>query len=141
MADGRRSTWHLPHNAYCGHGLATKLIQEELQWAKERCEAVLLFTEIFAFYEKLSFHRIQEYRFHLSYPHPKGSQQLRPVIAPQDNDLFLRCFREREPLSNRLWIKDHGLIASFNTLFATYPTYWSVYYYSPYVRVLILVIF
>src|SRR5208282_2686701 len=44
------------------------------------------------------------------------------------NDLFLRVFREREPASNRLWIKDTGAIASFNALFATYPTYWSLYY-------------
>ena len=89
---------------------------------------MLLFTEIPAFYERLSFRQIQEHRFHLRRSCPKGAQSLRPVIAPQDNDLFHRCFREREPISNRLWIKDNGLIASFNTLFATYPTYWSVHY-------------
>jgi GNAT superfamily N-acetyltransferase len=111
-----------------GQGLATELIQEALQWAKERCQTVFLFTEIPAFYEKLSFQRIQEYRFHLSCPHPKGTKLLRPLVAPQDNNLFLRCFHKREPVSNRLWIKDNGLIASFNTLFATYPLYWSVHY-------------
>jgi GNAT superfamily N-acetyltransferase len=111
-----------------GCGLATELIQEAVQWTKGRYEAVFLFTEIPAFYEKLSFHRIQEYRFHLSHRYPKGSQPLRPVIAPQDNDLFIRCFRKREPLTHRLWIKDDGSTAAFNTLFATYPTYWSVYY-------------
>lgn len=111
-----------------GHGLASELIKEALHWSKGRCDTVLLFTEIPAFYEKLSFQRIQEHRFHLHRFCPKGSQSLRPVIAPQDNDLFLRCFREREPISNRLWISDNGLIASFNTLFATYPTYWSVHY-------------
>jgi len=116
--------------AHRGHGLATGLMQDALQWAKGRCETILLFTEIPTFYEKLSFHRIQEYRFHLSGPYPKGSQQLRPVVAPHDNDLFLRCFRERVPLSNRLWIKDNGLIASFNALFADYPIY-SPLEYSP----------
>lgn len=114
--------------AHRGHGLATELIQEAIQWSKGRYETILLFTEISAFYERLSFHQIQEHRFHLSHPYPKGSQPLRPVVAPQDNDLFLRCFREREPISNRLWIKDNGLIASFNTLFSAYPTYWSIHY-------------
>lgn len=42
-----------------GQGLATALIQEALEWAKGRCETVFLFTEIPAFYEKLSFQRIQ----------------------------------------------------------------------------------
>jgi GNAT superfamily N-acetyltransferase len=114
-----------------GQGFATALIQEALQWAKGRCETVFLFTEIPAFYEKLSFQRIQEYRFHLSYPHPKGTKLLRPLVVPQDNNLFLRCFYEREPVSNHLWIKDNGVIASFNTLFATYPSYWSVHYSPP----------
>ena len=109
-------------------GLATHLIQEALHWAQERCEMTLLFTEIPLFYERLSFHCVQEYRFHLPCLHPKGTQSLRPIVAPQDNDLFLRCFREREPTSNSLWIKDNGAIASFNTLFATYPKYWSLYY-------------
>lgn len=116
------------HQAYRGQGLATDLIQEALQWSKEHCEAVLLFTEISAFYERLSFRRVQEYRFHLHLRSPRGSQSLKAVIAPDDNDLFLRCFRDREPLFNLLWIKEDGLIASFNTLFATYPTYWSIYY-------------
>lgn len=111
-----------------GRGFASELIQEAIQWSTESCEAVLLFTGIPSFYEKLSFRQIQEYRFHLPHPHPKGSQPSRPVVAPQDNDLFLRCFREREPLSHRLWVKDNGAVASFNALFATFPTYWSVYY-------------
>lgn len=114
--------------AHQGQGLASKLIQEALEQAIERCEAVLLFTDIPAFYERLSFRQTQEYRFHLSFPHSKGSKPLQPVIAPQDNDLFLRCFRERVPLSNRLWVKDNGSIASFNAFFATYPNYWSLYY-------------
>lgn len=114
--------------AHRGRGLASQLIQEAIQWSKGRCETVMLFTEIPAFYEKLSFRQVPEYRFHLSFPSPKGSQPLTPVIAPHDNDLFLRCFREREPISNRLWIKDDGLIASFNALFATYPAYWSLHY-------------
>lgn len=111
-----------------GQGLASKLIQEALQWAKGHCDIVLLFTEIPAFYEKLSFQCVPEHRFHLSHPHSKGTKPLRPLTVPQDNPLFLRCFHEREPLSNHLWIKDNGLIASFNTLFATYPAYWSLYY-------------
>ena len=94
------------------------------------CKAVLLFSEIPTFYEQRSFNRVQEYRFHLPGSHPRGSQSLRPIMAPQDNGLFLRCFNEREPLSNCLWIEDHRLIASFNTLFATYPSYWSIYYSS-----------
>lgn len=113
---------------YRGQGLASELILEALKWSEGRYESIILFTEIPPFYEKLSFRLVQEHRFHLSRPHPKGSQQLRPVIAPQDNDLFLRCFRACEPLSHRLWIKDNGLLASFNTLFATYPTYWSIHY-------------
>lgn len=109
-------------------GHASQLILEALKWAKKRCEFVMLFTEIPAFYERFSFHSIQEYRFYLPYKHPRGSQSLRPVIAPEDNSLFLHCFQEREPLSNHVWIKDTGVLASFNTLFATYPIYWSLYY-------------
>jgi GNAT superfamily N-acetyltransferase len=115
-------------SAHRKQGLATHLIQEALQWAQDRCDMTILFTEIPSFYERLSFRRIQEYRFHLPYSHPKGSQPLKPMITPQDDDLFLRCFREREPISNRLWMQDYGAIASFNALFATYPTYWSCYY-------------
>lgn len=111
-----------------GQGLASQLIMDALQWAKERCEFVMLLTEIPAFYERLSFRFIQEYRFHLPCKCLKGSQTLRPVIAPEDNALFLRCFQERAPVSKHVWIKDTGAIAAFNTLFATYPTYWSLYY-------------
>lgn len=111
-----------------GQGLASELIQEALEWAKTRYEFVILFTEIPNFYEKLSFHYIQEYRFHLPCRCPKGSQSLRPVISPNDNALFLRSFHERAPVSNHLWMQDNGAIASFNTLFATYPTFWSLHY-------------
>jgi len=115
-------------SSHRGQGLASQLILRALEWAKSRCARVMLFTEIPAFYEKLSFRFIQEYRFHLPCRSPKGSQPLRPVIGPKDNELFLRCFREREPASNHVWIKDDGAIAAFNTLFATYPTFWSLHY-------------
>ena len=114
--------------AHRSQGLASQLIQEALLWAKDRCEFIILFTEIPKFYERLSFHSVQEYRFHLPCKHSKGSKSLRPIHAPNDDSLFLRIFREREPISNHLWVKDNGSIASFNTLFATYPTYWSLYY-------------
>lgn len=116
--------------SHCGQGLATDLIREALKWAQERCAMTALITEIPAFYERLSFHCIQEYRFHLPISRPKGTLSLRPIVAPHDNDLFLHCFREREPLSNRVWIQDKGAISAFNTLFDTYPTYWSLYYSS-----------
>lgn len=48
-----------------GQGLASDLIQEALTFAKDRSEFVLLFTEIPSFYERLGFHKVQEYRFHL----------------------------------------------------------------------------
>lgn len=111
-----------------GQGLASELIREALKWAKNQYEFVILFTEIPQFYEKLSFQYIQEYRFHLASKRPKGTQPLRPITFPKDNPLFLRCFHSRVPVSNHLWVKDHGIIASFNTLFATYPTYWSLHY-------------
>ncbi len=50
------------------------------------------------------------------------------MIAPQDNDPFFAVFVNEPPSPNRLWVSDNGLIASFNTLFAAYPTYWSVHY-------------
>lgn len=53
---------------------------------------------------------------------------LEAIQSRSFNALFLRSFHEREPVSNHLWVKDNGAIASFNTLFATYPTYWSLYY-------------
>jgi len=37
-------------------------------------------------------------------------------------------FQNRSPVSEHLWVKDNGTIASYNTLFATYPTYWSLHY-------------
>lgn len=115
-------------STYRGQGLASKLIQEALQWAKKRYEFVILFTNIPDFYKKLSFQYIQEHRFHLECKHSKGSQSLRPVTAPQDNSFLLKCFNEREPLSNYLWVKDNGIIATFNMIYATYPTYWSLHY-------------
>jgi GNAT superfamily N-acetyltransferase len=111
-----------------GKGLATELIQEALSWAQGRCDALLLFTEIPLFYEQLGFTPIKEYRFHLARQQKKGTQALRQIRAPRDNTLFIRCFREREVLSNRFFIQDNGSIASFNTLFATYPDYWSLFY-------------
>ncbi len=111
-------------------GFALELIKESLESAKNRYECVILFTDIPKFYEKLSFKSIQEYRFHLNYKHPKGSQFLTPMTAPKDDSLFLNCFKNREPLSNCFWIKDTGLISSFNALFTSYPTYWSLYYSS-----------
>ncbi len=111
-----------------GQGLASQLLQEALTWAESRFECVILFTDIPEFYEKLSFQRIQEYRFHLRCKHPKGAQSLTSMIAPKDDALFLHCFKDRDPVSNCLWIKDNGLISSFNALFTTYPTYRSLYY-------------
>lgn len=114
--------------AHRGQGFASEIIQEALSWAKERSECMVLFTEIPKFYEKLSFRTLQEQRFHLRCPHPKGSQPLFPLTSPQDDALFIRCFRERSAVSGCFWVQDKGQIASFNTLFATYPTYWSLYY-------------
>lgn len=111
-----------------GKGLASELIQEALAWAKDFYEFVVLFSEIPNFYEKLSFHYIQESRFYFACRRSKGSQSLRPLIFPKDNALFRESFRERVPITNHLWNKDNGGIASFNTLFATYPVYWSLYY-------------
>ncbi|MBS0653944.1 MAG: hypothetical protein JSR39_10530 [Verrucomicrobia bacterium] len=87
-----------------------------------------LFTKIPQFYEKFSFRTIQEHRFHLSCRQPKGSQRLIPLTAPKDSALFLDHFQQRAPTSNRLWVKDNGFIASFNALFATHPSYWSLHY-------------
>ena len=114
--------------AHRGRGLASNLILEALDWAEQRCEFVLLFTEIPKFYEKFSFRFLQEHRFHLPCKHIKGSQSLTPVIAPEDNKLFRRCFEERAPLSNHVWLKDDGFIAAFNAIFATFPIYWSLHY-------------
>jgi GNAT superfamily N-acetyltransferase len=91
-------------------GLAAELIQEALQWAKGRCETVLLFTEIPDFYEKISFQRIQEYRFHLSYSHPKGTKSLRPLVAPQDNNLFLQGWKGSRSLSGQGYKINHFVL-------------------------------
>lgn len=111
-----------------GQGFASELIQEALNWAKDRYDCFVLFTEIPGFYEKLSFRTIQEHRFHLPCHHPKGSEPLFALTSPQDDALFLRCFRARAAVSSHFWVQDTGQIASFNALFATYPTYWSLYY-------------
>ncbi len=111
-----------------GQGIASGLILEALTYAKSCCEFVILFTEIPTFYEKLSFRYIQEHRFHLPGKHPKGTKSLVPIISPKDDLLFLHHFKKRENLSNSFWLKDLGLIASFNTLFGTYPYYSPLYY-------------
>lgn len=114
--------------AHRGQGLASRLIQEVLEWAKDQHEFVVLFTEIPKFYEQLLFQNVQEYRFHLTCKRKSGTKSLQPLTFPKDNELFLRCFSNRQPISNRLWVKDNGIISSYNTLFATYPTYWSLHY-------------
>lgn len=111
-----------------GQGFASELIQEALSWAKKLYAFVILFTEIPKFYEKLSFKHVQEYRFHLKCHRTKGFRRLIPITAPQDIPLFVRCFHNRIPNSNHLWTKDNGNITAFNALFATYPTFWSLYY-------------
>jgi GNAT superfamily N-acetyltransferase len=113
---------------YRGQGLASELIQEALEWSNSHYESVILFTEIPAFYEKLSFRRIQEYRFHLAGHHSKGSQTLTSMTSPQDDKLFRRRFHERAATSHNFWAKDNGTITAFNALFSTFPTYWSLYY-------------
>jgi hypothetical protein len=111
-------------------GLASALIIEVVQWAKKISDFQILFTEIPSFYEKLGFVIIKEHRFHLKHAYKKGSKLFSALAAPKDDNLFLRCFREREPLSQRFWIEDRGEIASFNVFFGkcTYPSYWSIYY-------------
>lgn len=111
-----------------GQGVASQLIQEVLLWAKERYDFLLLFTKIPKFYEKCSFQSVAEHRFHLRYRQDRGTQELFPMISPRDRALFLRVFREREPLSNKVWLQDTGAIASLNTLYATYPCHWSLHY-------------
>ena len=133
LLDGKRHNVAALHGictkaSHRQYGYATELITEALEWSKGRTDCVVLFTEIPSFYERLAFYTIEEHRFHISSPTKKGSKSLRPLIAPDDNELFLRCFKERAPLSNKLWLEDRGLIASFNTLFSTYPSYWSIYY-------------
>ncbi len=111
-----------------GQGLASQLIQEALHWAEKQYEFVILYTGIPTFYEKFAFQCIQEYRFYLPCKRSKGSKSLRPVVSPEDNVLFKRCFHSRVPISNCVCIQDDEDIASFNALFATYPTFWSLHY-------------
>lgn len=114
--------------AYRGQGYASQLIHEAINWAKDRYDCLLLFTEIPQFYEQLSFRAIQEHRFFLPCHHPKGLRPLFELTVPKDTALFIRCFRDRAAVSGRFWVEDNGQIASFNTLFGTYPTYWSLHY-------------
>lgn len=115
-------------NEYRKQGLASDLISEVLLWSKGNYDFLILYTDIPEFYEKLSFKYIQEYRFKLTYQHKKGQFKLQELNAHKDNALFLKTFQDRCSVSKRLWVKDNGFIASFNTLFATYPTYWSLHY-------------
>lgn len=113
---------------YQGQGLASELVFEALQWAKSHFEFQILFTEIPSFYERLDFAAVQEHRFSLKQSFPKGGRFLAAMASPKDDSLFLRCFKDRRPLSHHFWVEDRGEIASFTTLFGTYPTYWSLYY-------------
>ena len=115
-------------NTERSQGLASALVKEALEWAEGRVSSVILFTEIPQFYEKLSFQPVQEHRFHLKERRLKGGKTLTPLTFPKDNALFIRIYANRAPLSERLWIEDKGSLAAFNTLFATYPLYWSLHY-------------
>jgi hypothetical protein len=109
-------------------GLASQLIEEALQWAEDSYESVVLFSEIPSFYEKLSFRCLPEYRHHLTCSWPQGRQALVPLTSTKDDALVLRCFQQRAPLTSQVWVEDRGAIACFNALFATYPTYGTLYY-------------
>ena len=109
-------------------GFARELIHQAVNEALMRYESVILFTEIPKFYEALSFQQVKEHRFRLPLNAPAGSSSLRPMTFPEDNALFLRLFKERAPLSENVWIEDRGGLTAFNTLFATYPSYWSLSY-------------
>ena len=111
-----------------GQGLASELVRETLKWCQNRYTFVILFTEIDSFYEKLGFTSVQEYRFRMVCKKGKGTLPLYPLVSPKDDVLLQKCFQNRHPLSNRLWVKDDGTIASYNTLFATYPVFWSLHY-------------
>jgi len=117
--------------AYRRQGYASDLLQEALHFAEKRYECTILFTEIPAFYKKFSFRYLEEHRFHLPCKASQGTKSLLPVSSPKDDPLFRHCFQNRAALSHLLWIKDQGTIASYNTLFATYPMYWSLHY-SPF---------
>lgn len=112
-------------------GLASELIQKIIQASKRDFEFLILFTEIPKFYEKFSFKCVQKYRFELKSFHTKGTKNLKPLCAFEDQTLFKRLFFERTFLSSQLTVKDNGFISSFNCLFATYPYFWSLYY-SPF---------
>ena len=89
-----------------GQGLASELVLESLQWAKKHSDFQILFTEIPSFYEKLGFAAVQEHRFALKQTFPKGSKLLAAIASPKDDSLFLRCFKNREPLSHHFWVKN-----------------------------------
>ena len=110
-------------------GFASSLIKEALLWAEKRSDFVILFSDLLQFYSKLSFQPIQENRFYLPCSHVNGKLTSRLVKVPKDNDLVLRCFLEREPLSNVFWIEDRGEISTFQMLLSTcYPINCSLYY-------------
>ena len=113
---------------YQKRGFASELVTESLQWAKQTSDLQILFTDIPSFYERLGFTKLQEHRFLLKQKFSKGIKEAHAISTPKDDSLFLRCFSQRAPLSKHFWIKDHGEIASFTTLFATYPSYYSLYY-------------
>lgn len=119
-----------------GKQIASDLMKKTLAAVTQTHEAVVLYTGIPEFYERLSFKKIQEYRFHLPLAHKRGTRSFHHVVSPKDDNLFKRLYKEAVPLSNRVWVKDDGTIASFNALYATYPTYWS-FAYSPSLNVMI----
>lgn len=90
--------------AYQNRGFASELILEALKWAKDRCSSVLLYTEIPAFYERLAFNSLQEYRFHLPCKHRGGTQTLRKVQVPKDTYFFIAASKPELP-----YLIDFGL--------------------------------
>ena len=111
-----------------GRGFASELIYEALQWSSSRVDFVVLFSKIPSYYEMFSFREVRETRFYLPISHQGGSRSLREMSSPKDDALFVRLFASRAPLSERVWVKDRGEFASFNTLNISYPKFWTLHY-------------
>jgi predicted N-acetyltransferase YhbS len=82
-------------------GIATELLKEALEWADQRHQATILFTEIPSFYEKFGFRTLQEHRFRLVKDFPKGSKIWQQLTYDQ-SALFYRLFKIVDRLINSL---------------------------------------
>jgi GNAT superfamily N-acetyltransferase len=104
---------------YRGRGIATRVVGKAVEYAKERADNILLFTDIPSFYEKMGFNVVKESSFKLKMNSSRAAPStLLPLQKEKKSDLllFTQILSRRIPISRSFSILDQGAILAFHTL-------------------------